>query len=178
MKHPGTSHAASSCTPSRLDRLLAAELPAAEAEALRAHVQRCSACAHELAWQRQERGLFLQRTRRRSSAAAARPALRWEALEQRLRQAVPAVRARAQWGHRGTMALGALAAVLVAGFSVMLSAQPATELDAWVGGSSSEWMTRAPSPEADCIEPGPDAVARHEARFGACLLASPLISRR
>ena len=53
MKHSGTSHAASSCTPSRLDRLLYAELPAAEAEALRAHVQRCGACAHELAWQRQ-----------------------------------------------------------------------------------------------------------------------------
>ena len=76
------------------------------------------------------------------------------------------------------MALGALAAVLVAGFSVMLSAQPAPATDAWAGGYSSEWMTRAPNAEADCIEAGPDAVARHEARFGACLLASPLVSLR
>ncbi len=170
----------SPCPPARLDGLLAAELPAAEAEALRAHVQRCGACAHELAWQRQEKSLFAQRARRLASAAQARPALRWGALEQRLRQAVPARAARAaQWGHRGTKALGALAAMLVAGFSVMLSAQPApAAADPWAGGSSSEWMTRAPSAEADCIEGGPDAVARHEARFGACLLASPLVSLR
>ena len=169
----------SPCPPARLDGLLAAELPAAEAEALRAHVQRCGACAHELAWQRQEKSLFTQRARRLTGAAQARPALRWGALEQRLRQAVPARAARAQWGHRGTMALGALAAMLVAGFSVMLSAAPpAPAMDAWAGGYSSEWVTRAPSAETYCIEDGPDAVARHEARFGACLLASPLISLR
>jgi len=164
----------SPCAPSRVDQLLAGELAPAQAEALRAHVQRCGACAHELAWQRQERTLLAQRARLRAQAAQPRPGLRWETLEQRLRQ-VPA-RARAHWGHRGTMALGALAAMLVAGFSVVLSAQPAPDAGGAWGGA--ELVSRAPSAEADCIEPGPDAVARHEARFGACLLASPLVSLR
>ena len=186
-----------SCRPSQLDQLLAGELPPAEADALRAHLQRCAACAHELAWQRQERALFAQRVAAAAAAAgtpaapvaarrwerggAARTAgsggspggLRWEALEARLRQA-PA-RVRASWAHRGTMAAGAMAAVFVAAFSVMLGVQPLPEGGSWGG----ELVSRAPSAEASaCIDPGPDSVARHEARFGACLLASPLLSLR
>ncbi|MBF5045355.1 zf-HC2 domain-containing protein [Aggregicoccus sp. 17bor-14] len=159
------------CYPTRLDRLLAGELSGAQALELRAHLRECGACAHELAWQRQERGLLAQRARGARAAAAARPGLRWEALEQRLRQ-VPA-RARARWERRGTMAAGALAAMLVAAFSLVLGAEPLPE-SSWGG----ELVSRAPGPEAACIEPGPDAVARHEARFEACLLASPLVSLR
>ena len=82
---------------------------------------------------------------------------------------------RESWAHRGTMAAGAMAAVLVAAFSVMLGGQPLPEGGSWGG----ELVSRAPSAEASaCIDPGPDSVARHEARFGACLLASPLLSLR
>ncbi|QRN97991.1 zf-HC2 domain-containing protein [Archangium violaceum] len=155
MSHP--------CRESDLDALLAGELSAEEAERVREHVATCAGCTQSLAWLRMERGWMAQRARR----MPARAALNFGALEARLRAAAAAPR-RGEWSHRGMMAMGAAAAV----FFVLLSLVPGNPTltlseEPWRDGLVSVAQVEA------CMDPSLEAVARVEARFGACLLASP-----
>jgi anti-sigma factor RsiW len=145
-----------------LDALLAGELSAEDAERVRAHAALCATCTRALAWQRLERGWMAQRARRMPS----RPALSYGALEARLRAPVPR---RSPWVPRGLMALGAVAAVLFVALGLMpRSAPPAFSAEeTWGDGLMSVATVEA------CMDPSIEAVARVEARFGACLLASP-----
>ena len=150
------------CRESELDALLAGELSAEDAERVRAHAAACATCTRSLAWQKLERGWLAQRARRMPS----RPALSFSALEARLK--VPAPR-QAQWSHVGRMALGAAAAVLFVALSLMPKPGPSslTSEETWSEGLVS--VATVPA----CMDPSVEAVARMEARFGACLLASP-----
>lgn len=103
-----------------------------------------------------------------------RPALNFEALEAKLRPA-PAPR-QARREHRGVVAMmGAAAAVAFMALS-MAPRPHSTSLSSLSSFSSEEsWseglvsIAQVPA----CMDPSVDAVARVEARFGACLLASP-----
>ena len=151
------------CSESELDALLAGELAREDAERVRAHAATCATCTRALAWQRLERGWMAQRARRMPS----RPGLSYGALEARLR--APAPHHRSQWAHWGMMALGAVAAVLFVALNMVPRTVP-TSLSAeetWGDGLMSVATVEA------CMDPSIEAVARVEARFGACLLASP-----
>lgn len=154
------------CRESELDALLAGELSAEDAERVSAHAATCATCTRALAWLRTERGWMAQRARR----MPARPALDFEALEARLRPA-PAPR-QARREHRGLVAMMGAAAVAF----MALSMAPRTHSTSRAAFSSEEsWseglvsMAQVPA----CMDPSVDAVARVEARYGACLLASP-----
>lgn len=154
------------CRESDLDALLAGELSAEEAARVSAHAAACGTCAKTLAWLRLERGWMAQRARRTPS----RPALSFGALEARLRPA--SVPRRARWEYAGRMALGAAAAVAF----VVLSLVPRTASfesraseEAWGDGLVS--VATVPA----CMDPSVEAVARVEATYGACLLASPMV---
>jgi anti-sigma factor RsiW len=153
MSHP--------CQQSELDALLAGELSPEQEERVRAHAEGCAACARELAWLRMERGWMAQRARRTPPRAA----LDFSALEARLRP--PALRG-ARWAHRGKMAMGAAAAMAFMAFS-LLSARPIASLEDPLLGDG---LSSAAAVNA-CVDPFGDAVALHEARFAACLLATP-----
>lgn len=152
------------CREPELDALLAGELSPEEAERVSAHAATCVTCTRALAWLRTERGWMAQRARRMT----ARPALSFEALEARLRPP-PAPR---QVRRELVAMMGAAAAVAFMALS-MMPRSPSTSLaafsseDAWSEGLVS--MAQVPA----CMDPSVDAVARVEARFGACLLASP-----
>jgi anti-sigma factor RsiW len=149
------------CRESELDALLAGELsPEGEAR-VRAHVQGCAACTQSLAWLKLERGWMAQRARRQP----ARPALAFSALEARLQ---PVRAHRAAWAHRGKMALSAAAAMAFVAFSV-LRAGPASFEEPLL----QEGLVSLGGVEAS-MDPGFEAVALHEARFSACLLATPV----
>ncbi|HEX8434805.1 zf-HC2 domain-containing protein [Archangium sp.] len=153
MSHP--------CRESDLDALLAGELPAEAAERVRAHAAMCASCTRTLSWLRMERGWMAQRARRQPTRAA----LDFGALEARLRPAVPR---RGQWSHRGMMAFGAVAAVLCVALSLVPPSRPASfSEEPWGDGLVSVATVEA------CMDPSVEAVARMEASFGACLLASP-----
>ncbi len=154
------------CRESELDALLAGELSPEEAGQVSAHAATCATCTRALAWLRTERGWMAQRARRMPS----RPALRFEALEAKLRPPAPR---QARREPRGLVAMmGAAAAVAFMALS-MLPRSPSTSLasfsseEAWSEGLVS--IAQVPA----CMDPSVDAVARVEARFGACLLASP-----
>ncbi|HEX5752220.1 MAG TPA: anti-sigma factor [Archangium sp.] len=155
------------CRESELDALLAGELSAEEAERVSAHAATCATCTRALAWLRTERGWMAQRARR----MPARPALRFEALEAKLRPASVARPPHRE--HRGWVAMmGAAAAVAFMALSMAPRSHSTSH-----GGFSSEdgWsegmvsIARVPA----CMDPSVEAVARVEATFGACLLASP-----
>jgi anti-sigma factor RsiW len=155
------------CREPELDALLAGELTPEEAERVSAHAATCATCTRALAWLRTERGWMTQRARR----MPARPALSFEALEARLRP--PPAPRQVRREPRGLVAMmGAAAAVAFMALS-MMPRSPSTSLssfsseDAWSEGLVS--MAQVPA----CMDPSVDAVARVEARFGACLLASP-----
>ncbi|HZH13919.1 MAG TPA: zf-HC2 domain-containing protein [Archangium sp.] len=155
------------CREPELDALLAGELSPEEAERVSAHAATCATCTRALAWLRTERGWMAQRARR----MPARPALSFEALEARLRP--PPAPCQVRREPRGLVAMmGAAAAVAFMALS-MTPRSPSTSLssfsseDAWSEGLVS--MAQVPA----CMDPSVDAVARVEARFGACLLASP-----
>ncbi len=150
------------CRESELDALLAGELSAEDAERVRAHAAACAACSRSLAWQKLERGWMAQRARRMPS----RPALSFSALEARLRAPTPR---RVPWASVGRMAVGAAAAVLFVALSVVPGPGPTslTSEEPWTEGLVS--VATVPA----CMDPSIEAVARVEARFGACLLASP-----
>ncbi|QRK10632.1 zf-HC2 domain-containing protein [Archangium violaceum] len=151
------------CRESDLDALLAGELSEEEAERVSAHATTCVTCARTLAWLRLERGWMAQRARRMPS----RPALSFGALEARLRPSQAPHQGR--WEHGGRMALGAVAAVAFMALSLVPQARP-TSFDSeepWGDGLVS--VATVPA----CMDPSVEAVARVEARFGACLLASP-----
>ncbi len=157
MSHP--------CRESELDALLAGELSREEARRVEAHAAACGECTRALAWLRLER----QWMARRARGMPSRPALRFSALEARLHPPPPH---RGEWAHMGRMALGAVAAVLCVGFS-LLSVGPSargTEQE-WTGGEG----LVSQAPVAACMDPGGAEVARYEARLGACLLASPVM---
>ncbi|MCY1083001.1 anti-sigma factor family protein [Archangium lansingense] len=159
------------CRESDLDALLAGELSPEEAERVSAHAASCATCTRALAWLRTERGWMAQRARRMPS----RPALSFEALEARLRP-TPAPR-QARREHRGGLVamMGAAAAVAFMALSMMPRSHQ-TSLSAFASMSSEDaWseglisIAQVPA----CMDPSVEAVARVEARFGACLLASP-----
>jgi anti-sigma factor RsiW len=155
------------CRESELDALLAGELSEDEAGRVSAHAATCETCTKALAWLRTERGWMAQRARRMPS----RPALDFEALEARLRPP-PAPRQHRR-EHRGVVAMmGAAAAVAFMALSMAprthsTSGASFSSEDAWSEGLVS--IAQVPA----CMDPSVDAVARVEARFGACLLASP-----
>jgi anti-sigma factor RsiW len=164
------------CRESDLDALLAGELSAEEAGRVSAHAATCAPCTRALAWLRTERGWMAQRARRMPS----RPALSFEALEARLNPPAPR---QARREHRGGMVamMGAAAAMVFMAvsmlprthspsgttFSSLSSLSSFSSEDAWSEGL----VSRAQVPA--CMDPSVEAVARVEARFGACLLASP-----
>ncbi len=153
MSHP--------CRESDLDALLAGELSAEDTERVRAHAATCASCTRTLAWLRLERGWMAQRARRQPSRAA----LDFGALEARLRPVVPR---RGQWSHRGMMALGAVAAVMLVALSLVPQSRTASfSEEQWGDGLVSVATVQA------CMDPSVEAVAQVEASFGACLLASP-----
>ncbi len=152
MSHP--------CRESDLDALLTGELSSEDAERVRAHAATCASCTRTLSWLRMERGWMAQRARRQPSRAA----LNFSALEARLRPAVPR---RGQWSHRGMMALGAVAAVMLVAFSLVPQRTASLSEEQWGDGLVSVATVEA------CMDPSVEAVARVEASVGACLLASP-----
>ena len=155
------------CREPELDALLAGELSPEEAERVSAHAATCATCTRALAWLRTERGWMAQRARR----MPVRPALSFEALEARLRP--PPAPRQVRREPRGLVAMmGAAAAVAFMALSMMprsasTSRSSFSSEDAWSEGLVS--MAQVPA----CMDPSVDAVARVEARFGACLLASP-----
>lgn len=159
------------CRESELDALLAGELSPEEAGRVSAHAATCATCTRALAWLRTERGWMARRARRMPP----RPALRFEALEARLRaRAAPPRPARRE--HRGLVAMmGIAAAVAFMALSMVPGPHPTSRAsfasfsseDTWSEGLVS--ISRVPA----CMDPSIEAVARVEARFGACLLASP-----
>lgn len=155
------------CREPELDALLAGELSPEEAGRVSEHAATCATCTRALAWLRTERGWMAQRARRMPS----RPALDFEALEARLRPA-PAPR-QARREPRGLVAMmGAAAAVAFMALS-MLPGSPSSSRSAFSSEESwSEGLVSIAQVPA-CMDPSVDAVARVEARFGACLLASP-----
>jgi anti-sigma factor RsiW len=152
------SHA---CLELELDALLAGELSPEDEARVRAHAQGCAACSKSLTWLKLERSWMAQRARRQPP----RPALSFSALEARLR---PVRTHRAAWAHRGKMALSAAAAVAFVAFSV-LRARPSSFEEPLL----QEGLMSMAGVEA-CMDPGFEAVALHEARFSACLLATPV----
>lgn len=154
------------CRESDLDALLAGELSAQEAARVSAHAAACGTCAKTLAWLRLERGWMAQRARRTPS----RPALSFGALEARLRPA--SMPRRARWEHAGRMMLGAAAAVAFVVMSLVpqtASFDSRSSEEAWGDGLVS--VATVPA----CMDPSVEAVARVEATYGACLLASPVV---
>ena len=158
------------CREPELDALLAGELSPEEAGRVSEHAATCATCTRALAWLRTERGWMAQRARRMPS----RPALGFEALEARLHPPAPR---QARREHRGGMVamMGAAAAVVFMAVSMLprthstpgASFSSLSSEDAWSEGLVS--MAQVPA----CMDPSVEAVARVEARFGACLLASP-----
>jgi anti-sigma factor RsiW len=156
----------SPCRESDMDALLAGELTAEEAERVRAHAATCATCTRSQAWLRLERGWMAQRARR----LPPRPALSFGALEARLRPAAPR---RGRWEHRGMMALGAAAAMVFVALNLAQQARPTSFASSFASEEPwSEGLVSVAAVEA-CMDPSIDAVARVEAHFGACLLASP-----
>lgn len=154
------------CRESDLDALLAGELSAEESARVGAHAAACGTCAKTLAWLRLERGWMAQRARR----TPPRRALSFEALEARLRPV--SVPRRPRWEHAGRMALGAAAAVAFVVLSLVPQSGPTSREslsseEVWGDGLVS--VAAVPA----CMDPSVEEVARVEASFGACLLASP-----
>ncbi len=168
------------CREQELDALLAGELSPADAERVRTHAEGCAACTHTLAWLRLERGWMAQRARR----MPARPALSFSTLEARLaaakvaaptpgaephRAVRPAPR-RGHWSHRGMMALGAAAAVAFMVFG-MAQVRPVNSLEEpWSQEVLASGLLQA------CVDTSGEEMAATEARFSACLIASPAMA--
>lgn len=164
----------SHCPEQDLDALVAGELSPPEAGRVRAHAETCAACTQALAWLKLERGWMTQRARRMPE----RPALNFEALQARLeaapaRPVAPAPRTSPRWRERwaatGKMALGAAAA---AAFLIINMSQmpPAASLEeSWTQDALASGLLA-------CVDTSSQEVAAMEARFGACLIASPVLS--
>jgi anti-sigma factor RsiW len=168
------------CREQELDALLAGELSPADAERVSTHAEGCAACAHTLAWLKLERGWMAQRARR----MPARPALSFSALEARLAEAKVATPApvaeprraersaprRGHWSHRGMMALGAAAAVAFMLFGVA-QVRPVNSLEEpWSQEVLASGLLQA------CVDTSGEEMAATEARFSACLIASPAMA--
>lgn len=167
------------CREQELDALLAGELSPADAERVRTHAEGCAACTHTLAWLKLERGWMAQRARRMPS----RPALSFSALEARLaeakvaeprraepRRAVRSEPRRGHWSHRGMMALGAAAAVAFMVFGVS-QVRPVNSLEEpWSQEVLASGLLEA------CVDTSGEDMAATEARFRACLIASPALA--
>lgn len=175
------------CREQELDALLAGELSPSDAERVRAHAESCAACTHTLAWLKLERGWMAQRARRMPS----RPALDFSALEARLaaaksapepvaeprraaraepHRATRAEPRRSQWSNRGVMVLGAAAAVAFMFFGVA-QVRPVNSLEEpWSQEVLASGLLEA------CVDTSGEEMAATEARFSACLIASPAMA--
>jgi anti-sigma factor RsiW len=148
------------CRESDLDALLAGELSAEEAGRVGAHAATCDTCTRTLEWLRMERGWMARRARHQP----ARRALRTGAWEARLEPA-PSRPWLREW-RGGLWAAAALVSCVT--LSLLPGARPPAHIEEpWGDGLVS--MARVEM----CMDPGIEAVARMEARVGACLLASP-----
>ncbi len=159
------------CRESDLDALLAGELSPEEAGRVSAHAAGCATCTRTLAWLRAERGWMAQRARRMPP----RPALSYEALETKLHP--PATPRPPRREHRGGVVamMGAAAAVAYMALSMAPRSHP-TSLAPFAAMSSEDTWSEGLISIAQvpaCMDPRVEAVARVEAHFGACLLASP-----
>ena len=118
----------------------------------------------------------------RARRMPARPALSFSALEARLAQAKTAApvaepsRAersaprRGHWSHRGMMALGAAAAVAFMLFGVA-QVRPVNSLEEpWSQEVLASGLLQA------CVDTSGEEMAATEARFSACLIASPAMA--
>lgn len=174
------------CRTHALEAWLTGALSSVEAAAVEAHVRACGACAHSLSWLKLERAWMAQRARR----TPPRSALQWEQLEARLSAAAtlppsvaasgaslsaplpgapppaPVLRVPARRAHRPAMALGAVAAVVLVSFSLLLSSSRRVPEG-----------TEAAGLEA-CVDPVGEAMSALEVRVGACLVASPVLTQR
>ncbi|SEM20802.1 Putative zinc-finger [Stigmatella aurantiaca] len=160
------------CPEQDLDALLAGELSPAEAGRVRAHAEACAACTQALAWLKLERGWMAQRARR----MPARPALNFEALQARLEAAParpPAPRTSPQWvgfwAATGKMALGAAAAVAFLVINMTQMPPAASIEESWTQDALASGLLA-------CEDTSSQEVAAMEARFGACLIASPVLT--
>lgn len=165
------------CCPPReaLDALARREASAQEERSLHAHFAGCASCAHEWAWLQLEHGWMSQRAVSEDARARRRPALSFEALTARLAPPAPPTpsRLRAQltrWVSQGPWAIAAAAAAFVA--VVMSSAPRALPEEPWGGELMSVVRVEA------CWDSSAEAVAREEARFEACLMATPPLFSR
>ncbi|SEU02326.1 anti-sigma factor family protein [Stigmatella erecta] len=159
------------CPEQDLDALLAGELSPAEAGRVRTHAETCATCAQALAWLKLERGWMAQRARR----MPARPALNFEALQARLesaptrpREPRTSPRWAGFWAATGKMALGAAAAVAFLVLHTQLSPAASIE-ESWTQDALASGLLA-------CEDTSSQEVAAMEARFGACLIASPVLS--
>ncbi|MET0401428.1 MAG: zf-HC2 domain-containing protein [Cystobacter sp.] len=150
------------CRESDLDALLAGELPAEDAGRVETHAAGCATCARTLAWLKVERGWMAQRARHQTP----RRALATGAWEARLGAAPVAPSFWSREWRRGVWAAAALAACVTLGL-LMPSSVPNRPEEPWTEGLMS--MARVEA----CLDPGIEAMARVEARVGACLVASP-----
>ncbi|MBI3181652.1 MAG: zf-HC2 domain-containing protein [Myxococcales bacterium] len=171
------------CRSEELDQLLRGELSAARAAELHAHLERCAACSHEVAWLRLEGELFARRASRSAPlASSAGPQFPLSPSEVEGRQiplhlvrgerslpvarrdslsASPSMRERAGRVSRWRAAAAALAAcaVLMAGGRFWSpEGEPARV--------SSVPVSRERAQSVDLI-------AALEHRYGACLVATP-----
>ncbi|WP_434346886.1 anti-sigma factor family protein [Myxococcus virescens] len=161
----------SACRETELDALLADELSPEDAARVRAHTQACPACQHALSWLRAERGWMAQRARR----MPARPALDFAALESRLRKPVVPAAPKVSWMHWGKMLTAALASVAFVGITTLQVTRLPSADEPWPRNDA---LTTATWAVDWCDDPSREAVAALEARVGACLVASPLITLR
>ncbi|MDC0712310.1 zf-HC2 domain-containing protein [Stigmatella sp. ncwal1] len=162
------------CREQDLDALLAEELSPAEAERVRTHAEGCASCAHSLSWMKLERGWMTQRARRMPS----RPALNFEALQARLATAParpapperrPAPGRTWSWSSPGKMALGVAAAVAFLAVNLTRMPPASSIEESWTQEALASGMLA-------CEDTSSQEVAAMEARFGACLIASPVLS--
>lgn len=153
----------SSCAPARIDELFHGELAAAEAAALRGHVESCATCARELQLLRAEKAALAARPdppdRVLALPRASSPGLG------EIRQRVVRRKSRDRAAARRSIAFaiaGAAAALLVA---VQGAARPAA-------GAAGEESAELSSAFPWCGE-RPDPIGAVERAFSACLAATP-----
>jgi anti-sigma factor RsiW len=149
------------CRESDLDALLAGELSAQEAERVGAHAAACATCARTLEWLKLERGWMERRARHQ----APRRALATGAWEARLAAPPRSPVWLREW-RRGVWAAAALVSCVTLTLLVP-SRPPSLPEEPWTEGLVSVARVEA------CLDPGIEAMARVEARVGACLVASP-----
>jgi anti-sigma factor RsiW len=147
------------CLPENLDGYVYGELSPAESAKVAAHVSRCSACAHEVAWLKSERVLFEQR----ALVQSVRPSPSPSTSPSPSNDASPR-RARREGRRTDRIAL-ALAASLLVFFSFDSGPMRTRSADPIGTAHASEGFGLSVDPQWQ--------IATLEQRYGACLVASP-----